>query len=244
MDVAEDGRIVLLDIVKERILIFDPAVIKYESIPIPFNPINYPDVQFDRNGQVAVFDPVGAPLDEQSRVDVPHLFRFLPDGQISAVAPVFVKRPSWLNQDLQVFDTSDVRLVNPFDASGNTNPREAQREKQSSRLTMKYMLETVNDVRFADWEKGIAFAVHSASSLGGIICFEKTPQGYVAVFEGDWLRVIWFDEAGKVLKDVTLPREEYTEIKPVGRTSVRSDGGLYYLRSTEKGIEVRFVPAP
>lgn len=109
---------------------------------------------------------------------------------------------------------------------------------------MKYMLETVNDVRFADWEEGIAFAVHSESMLGAIICFEKTPQGYVAVFEGDQLRAIWFDEAGRVLKDVTLPKEEYSEIKPVGRTSVTPDGSLYYLRSTENGIEVRFVKAP
>ena len=212
MDVAEDGRIVLLDIVKERILIFDPAVKNYESIPIPFNPINYPDVQFNRNGQVAVFDPVGAPLDEQSTANVPRLYRFLPDGQIGAVAPVFVRWPGGLNKDLQVFDTSEVRLVTPFDASGEANPREIQREKTSPRLTMKYMLETVNDVRFADWEKGIAFAVHSDSRLGAICCFEKTPQGYVAVFESDWLRAIWFDETGKVLKDVTLPREEYTEI--------------------------------
>lgn len=244
MDVAKDGRIALLDIVKKRILIFDPAAKNYASIPIPFNPINYPDVQFDRNGQLAAFDPVGAPLDERSTANVPRLYRLLPDGQIGAVAPVFVRWPGNLNQDLQVFDTSEERLVTPFDAAGKANPREIQREKTSPRLTMKYMLETVNDVRFADWEKGLAFALHSEPSLGAICCFEKTPQGYLAVFEGNTLRAVWFDETGKVLKDVTLPREEYTEINPDGRTSVRSDGGLYYLRSTEKGIEVRFVPAP
>lgn len=66
----------------------------------------------------------------------------------------------------------------------------------------------------------------------------------MAVFESDLLRAIWFDEAGKVLKDVTLPREEFSEINPIGRTSVTSDGALYFLRSTENGIEVRTVPAP
>ena len=163
----------------------------------------------------------------------------------SAQSPLFLSMwPGWLNKDLQVFDWGDTRLVTPFDASGKANSRETQRQKQSPRLTMKYMLETVNDVRFADWEKGIAFAVHSASKLGAISCFEKTPQGYVAVFEGDELRASGSMRSGKVLKDVTLPREEYSEINPFGRTSVTPDGSLYFLRSTESGIEVRFVNAP
>jgi hypothetical protein len=244
MDVADDGRIALLDFVKRRILIFDPAKKGFTTIPISFQPPRYPVVQFDRNGQVAVFDPEGEPLGDQSTVDIPRLFRFLPDGQIGAVAPVFVKVPGWLNKDLQIMDWSDMRLVTPFDASGEANSRETQRQKQSPRLTMKYMLETVNDVRFADWEEGIAFAVHSVSKLGAISCFEKTPQGYVAVFEGDQLRAVWFDEAGKVLKDITLPREEYSEINPFGRSTIMPDGSLYFLRSTENGIEVRFVNAP
>jgi hypothetical protein len=244
MDVADDGRIALLDLVKKRILVFDPTDKEFTTIPVSFILLDYPDVQFDQNGQIAVFDPRGEPLEDQSTVDIPRLFRFLPDGQIDTVAPVFVEIPGWLNKDLQVYDWGDMRLVAPFDASGKANSREIQRQKQSPRLTMKYMLETVNDVRFADWDKGIAFAVHSQSMLGAIICFEKTPQGYVAVFEGDQLRAIWFDEAGRVLKDVTLPKEEYSEIKPVGRTSVTPDGSLYFLRSTESGIEVRFVKAP
>lgn len=244
MDVADDGRIALLDFVKKRILIFDPIEKGFTTIPIPFKLLNYPDVQFDRNGQLAVFDPKGEPLGDQSTVNIPRFFRFLPDGQIGAVAPVFVEIPGWLNKDLQVFDSSDARLVTPFDASGKANSRETQRQKQPPRLIMKYMLETVNDVRFADWEKGIAFAVHSASRLGAISCFEKTPQGYVAVFESDQLRAVWFDGSGKVLKDVTLPKEEYSEVNSVGRTSVTPDGSLYFLRSTENALEVRFVKAP
>lgn len=244
MDVADDGRIALLDLVKERILIFDPAEKGFTTIPVPFMLINYPNIQFDRNGQIAVFDPKGEPLGDQSRVNIPRLFRFLPDGQIGAVAPVFVEVPGWLNKDLQVFDSNDARLVTPFDASGKANSRETQRQKQSLQLVMKYMLDTVNDVRFADWEEGLAFAVHSVSNLGAISVFEKTPQGYVTVFESGQLRAVWFDKSGKVLKDVTLPREEYSEINPFGRSSIAQDGSLYFLRSTESGIEVRFVKAP
>ena len=244
MDVADDGRIALLDVVKMRVLIFDPAEKGLKAIPMPrmFSP--YPDIQFDRDGQVAVFDPEGEPLGDQSTVNIPRLFRLLPDGQISAVVPVFVELAGWLNKDLQVFDSNHARRVTPVDASGKANSRETQRQKQTPQLVMKYMLETVNDVRFADWEEGLAFAVHSVSPLGAINIFEKTPQRYVAVFEGDQLRAIWFDEAGKVFKDVTLPREEYSEINPIGRASVTPDGSLYFLRSTENGIQVRFVKAP
>ena len=66
----------------------------------------------------------------------------------------------------------------------------------------------------------------------------------MAVFESDQLRAIWFDASGKVLKDVTLPKEDYSEINSVGRTGIMPDGSLYFLRSTESGIEMRFVIAP
>jgi len=244
MDVADDGRITLLDLVKKRILVFDPDEKGFTTIPVSFILLDYPDIQFDRDGQVAVFDPEGEPLGDQSTVNIPRLFRLLPDGQISAVAPVFVELAGWLNKDLQVFDSNDARLVTPVNASGKANSRETQRQKQTPQLVMKYMLETVNDVRFADWEEGLAFAVHSVSPLGAINIFEKTPQGYVTVFESGQLRAVWFDKSGKVLKDVTLPREEYSEINPIGRASVTPDGSLYFLRSTENGIQVRFVKAP
>ena len=55
----------------------------------------------------------------------------------------------------------------------------------------------------------------------------------------------------EVEKDITVldyalptPKEEYSEIKSVGRTSVVPDGSLYFPRSTESGIEVRLVNAP
>lgn len=179
-----------------------------------------------------------------STVNIFRFYRFLPDGQIGAVAPVFAEIPGRLTKDLQVFDYGGYRIVVPFDASGEVNPREIQRQKQSPQLVVKYITQTVNEVRFADWGKGIAFAVHSISGLGAMECFEKTPQGYVAVFGADQLRAVWFDESGRVLKNITLPREDYSEINPFGRTTIVADTSLYFLRSTETGIEVRFVNAP
>jgi hypothetical protein len=106
------------------------------------------------------------------------------------------------------------------------------------------MPETVNEVRFADTKRGIAFEVHSVSPLGAITYFENTPQGYVAVFEADQLRAVWFDLTGNVLRDITLPREDYSEINSLGRIAVDSKGSLYILGSVKDGAEVRFVKAP
>ena len=64
---------------------------------------------------------------------------------------------------------------------------------------VKYMPDSVNDVRLADRGLGIAFAVHSVSPLGAIIDFENTLRGYVVVFELDQLRIVWFDPAGNML---------------------------------------------
>jgi len=243
IDVAEDGRIALLDHVNGRVLLYDPTEKSFTSIPLPFPLHSQGDVQFDRNGQVAVFDPVGEPIDP-STARIPQLYRLLPDGRIDAVAPVFARIPAWLTKDLEVVDLDYSKIVEPYNPLGIVNSREAQRMKQPAELLAKYMTDSVHEVRFADTQKGIAFAVHSESPLGAITYFEKTPQGYVAVFEGIQIRMIWFGESGMVLKDVTLPRDDYSEINSLGRMAIDPHGTLYVLGSEEKGMVVHFVIAP
>jgi hypothetical protein len=243
LDVAEDGRIALLDFVNERVLIYDPKDQSYSSIPLLFTLKNQGDIQFDQNGQITVLDPVGEPMG-QSTVKVPQLYRLLPDGRINAVAPVFASIPAWLMKDLRVFDLDYSKIVVPFSPSGEVNTREAQRLKQPAEFLAKYMTDTVHEVRLADTKKGIAFAVHSVSPLGAITYFEKTPQGYITVFEGDQIRAIWFDASGVVLQDIILPRDDYSEVNSLGRIAVDPQGSLYVMGSTARGIEVRFVEAP
>ena len=98
---------------------------------------------------------------------------------------------------------------------------------------------------YADVKEGVAFEVHSVSPLGVITDFEKTPQGYLLTFSlGDRIRGVWIDPAGLVLKDVTLPNSQYTEINFNGQVAVAQDGSLYVLNSTERGIEIHYVEAP
>jgi len=105
-----------------------------------------------------------------------------------------------------VIDLDYSKLIAPFSPSGTVNSREAQWQKYLTEHIVKYMTDTNNEVRFADTKKGIAYEIRSVSPLGAITYFENVLQGYVAVFEADKLRAIWFDPSGIVLKDITLPR--------------------------------------
>ncbi len=245
MDAADDGRIALLDYVNERILIFDPNEKMYLANPLPFKLQGRGDIQFDRNGQVAVFDPVGEPMD-QSTVNIPQIYRLLSDGRVGVQAPVFVWIPGRLTQDLEVFDLRDRRFVAPFLSSGEINSREGQRHRRNPNLLYRYVKGLEPYVaRFADVEAGLAFELHSVSPLGAIISLDKTLQGYMVVIEVQpQYRAIWFDRSGVVLKDVVLPDEYYTDMSFSSRTSVNSHGDLYVLNSTKTGVQILYVAAP
>jgi len=244
IDVADDGRIALLDPVNERVLVYDPINQSFARISLPFIYKSQGDLQFDREGQLAIFDKVGESI-EQSTVSVPHLYRMYLDGSIDAVAPVFVTFPSMLTKDIEILDTYDGRLVKPFSPTGEVNSREAQRRKHNPALLFRFV-ENLDPyvARFGDVEADLAFEINSISPLGAITYFEKTPQGYIAVFHADQIRAVYFDSSGDVLKDVTLRNNQYSEVPFLGQVAFDKSGSLYVLGSTERGIEVRFVEVP
>ena len=244
MDVAEDGRIALLDFVNDRVLVYDSKDRSFTPISLPFVYKSLGDLQFDRGGQLAILDGFGEPI-EQPTVHVPRLYRMSSDGSIDKVAPVFVTYTYKLTKDLEVQDLSDWRLVMPFSPTGEVNSHEEQRRRQNPALVYRFV-ENLDPyvARLGDVEAGLAFEMHSVSPLGAIIYFEKMPQGYVAIFFGDQIRAVWFDSSGIILKDVTLPNDQYSEVEPYGQVAIDQSGSLYVLGSTVKGIEVRFVKAP
>jgi hypothetical protein len=245
MDVAADGRIALMDPVNERVIIFNPNEKSYASFPLPFTDGYYADLAFDREGQLMVCDFQGEEI-EGTIGPNPYCYLLHPDGKLGASTPVYVKSPSKMTEDLKILDYSDSRLVAPFNSQGQANSREAQRQKGTWEFPLRYVEGQDPFVaHYADVKERLAFEVHSASPLGALTDFEKTPQGYIMTFSlGDRIRAVWIDPAGFVLKDVTMPNSQYSEINFNGQVAVAQDGSLYVMSSTKRGIEIHFVNAP
>lgn len=249
LDVASDGRIALMDPVNERIIIFNPDEDSYSSLPLPFTYKFNGNLAFDQEDKLMVCDFQGEE-EVGTFAQIPSCYRLLPDGELEVAAPLYAKFPDKITGGHQVLDWYDSRLVSPFSSQGEANSRETQRLKQPWEFPFRFVdSEQGLDpflARFADLKDGVAFEVHSEAGLGVILGFEKTPQGYLLVYSSGYeqIRAVWFDPAGGILKDVTLPNGQYSELSFDGRVAVAEDGSLYVLSSTERGIEIHLVRAP
>jgi hypothetical protein len=250
MDVAGDGRIAFLNPINEQVLIYNPREETYSNLPLPFTYSGEGDLGFDQDGQLMVCDFIGqgGPKTIDS---IPHCYRLSLDGELVGTAPVYVNRPSpELRADLRILDYYDYRLITPF-RQNEAISREAQRQRQIWELPYELGTRREGSVdwdmaRFADIKEEVAFEAHSDSGLGSIIGFEKTPQGYLMMFNSglEQIRAIWIDRAGLALKDITLPNGQYSSLVIHGSVAVAQDGSLYVMSSTKNGIEVHVVQAP
>ncbi len=245
MDVSEDGRIALMDVVNQRIILFDPAAGSYAILPMPFTYQFFGDVAFDQEDRLVVCDWVGEDT-EATQVSIPQCYRLFPDGKVDEITPVYMPVPSKISKYLKVLDYRDGRLIAPFNSEGKAKSREEQRQREAWDYPLRYVEGQDPFVaHFADVKEDLAFEVHSVSPLGGITEFTQTPQGYLLTFTlGDRIRAVWIDSSGRALKDVTLPNDQHSEINFNGQVAVTEDGSLYVLNSTERGIEIHFVRAP
>jgi hypothetical protein len=245
LDVADDGRIALIDPVNERILIFDPNEGSYSSYPMPFAYGFLADLAFDQEGRLMVCDFQGEEVEGTFGPD-PFCYLLHANGSLVASAPVYVRSPSKLTKNLKILDYSDSKLVAPFNSQGGANSREIQRQKENWEFPLRYVESQDPFVaRFADVKKGVVFEVDSDSPLGVLTEFAETPQGYIMTFNiGDQIRAVWFDPSGIVLKEVTLPNSQFSEVNFNGQVAIDQNGSLYFLESTKNGMFVHFVDAP
>jgi hypothetical protein len=245
LDVADDGRIALMDPVNGRIILFNPSADSYSSFPLPFTYGFWADLAFDPEGRLMVCDFQGVENEATLGPD-PCCYLLNPDGKLDVTTPVYVRSPSNMTKNLKILDYWDSRLVAPFNSQGKANSREVQRRKETWDYPKRYV-EGLDPfvAHFADLKEGVAFEVRSASPLGVITDFEKTPQGYIMAFSlGDRIRAVWINPAGGVQKDITLPKGMYSEINFNGQVAVAQDGSLYAMSSTERGIEIHYEEAP
>ncbi len=242
MDVASDGRIALLNPVNNGVLIYDPKEESFSNFMLPFPYGHEGDLAFDQNDQLMVCDFSGRLT--------PYCYHLLLDGTVEASVPAYAASPRRLTEDLRIVDDYDYKLVLPFDTRGEANSREAQRQKQTWGLPFGLVLGAEGELdwrraRFADVEAGLAFEVHCDLGVSTLVGFERTPQGYLILLNSEYqqIRAIWIDPAGVVLKDVSLPNEQYSGFSS-GGVAVAQDGSLYVMSSTQNGIEIHFEAAP
>lgn len=238
-DVAPDGTLALLDHVNERVIVIGKDK-QFRSFPVPVKGVG--DITIDAQGRVTVLDLVGERAAD-SKVRIPQLYHFKPNGTLESKAPVFAMRPHRLSDDLAVPDMVNQRNVWPLHSNGQARSRNEQRQSRSrTQLLIQYL--TDRQARFADTQRGLAFEVQSEQSLGAIPYFGRTQQGYVAVFEAHDYRIVWFDTQGRVLQDVIVPNHQYSVFNPHGRVGVDHTGGVYILGSTADGLNVHRVQGP
>jgi hypothetical protein len=249
LDVASDGRIALMDPIDERIILFNPDEGSYLSVPLPFTYKFSGNLAFDQEDRLMVCDFVGE-ADQSSGVNIPYCYRLLLGGDLDVAAPVYAKFLEKIIGDHQVLDGYDGRLLAPFNAAGEANSREAQRGRQPWEFPYRFVEDAQGLspflARFADTKAGVAFDVHSDAGLGALVGFEKTSHGYLMIFSSGYeqIRAVWIDPMGKVLKDVTLPNGQFSEMSFDGQTAVAQEGSLYVMSSTKRGIEIHFEGAP
>jgi hypothetical protein len=243
LDVSDNGILALMDPVNERIITFDLKESTYINYLMPFTYQFNADLAFDPRGRFMVCDYQGQENQATLGPD-PVCYLLRSGGELEGVTPIYVISPGKINRELKILDYNDYRPVPIFNAQGQPNSQEVQVDKETWDLPYLYV-EYPYLARYADAEQGLAFEVRSATPLGTLTEFERTPQGYLLVFNlGDRIRAVWIDPEGAILKDITLPYSQYTEINFNGQSAVAVDGALYSMSSTERGIEIHYVSAP
>lgn len=244
-DVAPDGRLAILDAVNERVLSYNTQDETFTSFPLPFTYKSQADLKFNQNGQLAILDIVGEPA-EQSANAIPRLYLLAEDGSVQTSASVYATWPSHLTGDMTILDEYDSLLVMPISTTGNVN---SQKDQYLNKVQPDLFSRFADGLfpyvaHFGDRQAETAFEMHSDAPLGAITHFEKVPQGYIAVFSADRIQAIWFTPEGKVIKNITLPNEQYSEINPTGQVVINQHGAIYILESTAVGVEIRYVNPP
>lgn len=247
-DVSADGTIAIADMFNERIILANPNDQTFASFPAPGAPY---DVAFDTNGRIVVLDIFSKPVPDSGE-QLPHLYLFEPDGTPVAEAPIYAPNPTVIVGGKGVYDFETHRVYMPFDEAGQARSHD---EQWATRVTPELQGEGDDDPnynRLVDTGNGLTFEVTSGAGLGAVPLFERTSEGYVAVFDLLPLmyRVIRFDREGVILQNVSFEAfiGEWMELG--ANVALGPEGAIYFLvpnadsPEMTTGFEILRIPAP
>lgn len=236
-DIAPNGDIALLDEVNKRVLLFNLSTGETSSYPI--NLKGWGDLAFNSTGQLLILDLVGDSSSDNQASPQLYLLDFITKSA-RHIGPVFVNGAIDLKADNIIVDNNLGRVTRPIDLLGNIrSPEEQFKGYYKAQLLTRWQ----DDFRslFADIQQGLVFDIQSVEPLGAIGHFSKIGDSYIVVFEGKYLRILWLDNSGQIVNDVSVPNQAQNPFYPHGRFFVSDDGSVYYLNTIPSGMEIRRV---
>jgi hypothetical protein len=237
-DIASNGDIALLDEVNKRVLLFNLYTRETSSYAVDLK--GWGDLAFISTGELMILDMVGESTSKYKAT--PQLYILNPiSKRVQNLGPVFVRGAVDLTTESMIVDVNLGRVIRPIDSLGAIKPPEEQLKGYSqAQLLVRWQ----DDFRslFADPQQGLVFDIRSVDTLGAIGHFSKINVGYVVVFEGKNLRILWLDNNGQILNDISVPNQAQNPFYPHGRFVVDEEkGSVYYLNTTSSGMEIQRV---
>lgn len=236
-DIAQNGDIALLDEVNKRVLLFSSSTRELSSYPV--NLKGWGDLTFKSTGELIILDMVGASTSKHKAT--PELYLLNPiNKKVQQIGPVFVKGLVDLTGESTIVDINLGRMIQPIAPPGVIKPREGQLKDYSQAQLLTRWQDDSRSL-FADLQQGLVFEIHSEELLGAIGHFSKIDGGYVVAFEGTNLRILWLNNSGQLLNDISIPNQAQNPLYPYGHIIVDEKGSVYYLSTTPSGMEIRRV---
>lgn len=231
-DMAPDEKIAVLDEVNQRVLLFDLRTNETIAYPVKLN--GWGDIAFTNTNDLLILDLVG-------ENKTPQLYKLnTTSDKIDNLGPVFVSSSADLTSDSIILDTSLGRSINPIDSNGDIKSKEDQIQSYSVTGLLARWQNNYHSL-FADTQEDLFFDIQSLAPLGAISYFYKTDSGYFVIFEEEFLRILRISNTGQILSDSLVANQQESPIYHFGRFTVDQNGRIYYLNTTQDGIEIRRI---
>ena len=230
--IAPDGKIAVLDEVNQRVVVFATQTGETKNYPMALK--GWGDIAFANDDEIIILDLVG-------ESGTPQLYTInTTSNQVSHLGTVFVNNAADLRSDATIFDVNLGRVIHPINASGSIKSKEEQIQDDA---TAELLTRWQSDHRslFTDTQAGVIFDIQSTTPLGAIAYFGKTNNGYVVIFEGEFLRILWISPTGQILDECRVANQQETPINHNGRFVINQSGSVYYLSTTPNGMEIQRV---
>jgi hypothetical protein len=162
------------------------------------------------------------------------------DNKTDHLGTVFTSGSSDLTAGSTISDANLGRVIHHINSLGVIKSKEEQAQDYA---VAELLTRWQSDYRsfFVNTQENLIFEIQSTTPLGAIAYFGKTSNGYIVIFEREFLRILWISPTGQILDDCLAPNQQEAPINHYGRFVINQNGSIYYLSTTPNGMEIRRV---